>query len=368
MSPDETAEGTGEPQPGAAKASPKQAAKASPKQAAKASAKQAAKASPKRAAKARRKPAAKAKPKAKPAKAAAAATVEATKTPAAAPQEFPGWRPGGGASDQPRAGAQTAQDFAGWQPTGGPASAGGAEEMAGAYAGWQPSGGQGEPPPTILDWSGAAGTGQGGDDAGSPSALQPFIDAYSKYQNALQDATASDETPARVGQAYEEYVQALQKAVPSDLQQRAIEAYNTYIRAVNAAFAAPDAPVAMARAYTEYVGTLWAAGNDKEASERVGQTYAEVTRAVQEAMLGQSTRDAREAAYQSFVAAVRDAWAASDPAALDPGVLVTVAELLRAAGFTASTLPAAPGTESSAAYQADSPAPAGASAPAGAFG
>lgn len=158
-----------------------------------------------------------------------------------------------------------------------------------------------------------------------------FEQAYHDYLSALKD-TQTD-AQKRCLQAQREYTSALQNS-SVEIQKRLNEINQTYASQVQDAWGDPNAQKLVTEAYRNYTKTLREASED--AQKRWQDANEKLTAPAHD--LNEDTKKKCERAYQNYVSAIKNAWAAADPTAIDPNTFAVISNSLAAASWYAVNL------------------------------
>lgn len=155
-----------------------------------------------------------------------------------------------------------------------------------------------------------------------------FEQAYQDYLAALKETQV--DAQKRCLQAQRDYTSALQNSWV-ETQKRLNEVNQAYVTQVQDAWGDENAQKLVTEAYRTYTRTLREASDD--AQKRWQDAQERFTTPVHD--LGEESKKNCERAYQNYVSAIKDAWAAADPSAIDPNTFAALSNSLAAASWFA---------------------------------
>jgi hypothetical protein len=142
------------------------------------------------------------------------------------------------------------------------------------------------------------------------SVLEPFVQAYSNYRKALEDAIADRELQRRLADTHRHSAQAWREAIfPKELQRQVTELYRTYARAALDATSLEDLQRRAAETFREIQQAWQSHATPNQVSERLKQVYSDYARGVQEALAPADVQKRVDAANGEYASALKDAWA-----------------------------------------------------------
>ena len=115
-------------------------------------------------------------------------------------------------------------------------------------------------------------------------------------------------------------------------------AYQELLQSLHDLVAAPELQQQVGAAFAQYAQIAQGGGPSAEMQRLASEAYARYLETLQQTVSSGSTRDRAAEVYRRYVRAVKDAWAALDPDAIDPPVLAAIGQTLTAAGWTAMGL------------------------------
>ena len=155
-----------------------------------------------------------------------------------------------------------------------------------------------------------------------------FEQAYQDYLNALKENQV--DAHKRCLQTQRDYTSALQNSWV-ETQKRLHEVNQTYVTQVQDAWGDENAQKLVSDAYRTYTRALREACED--AQKRWQDANDEFTKPVQD--LGEETKRRHERAFQDYLNAIKDAWAALDAKTLDANTFAALSNNIAAAGWFA---------------------------------
>ena len=165
-----------------------------------------------------------------------------------------------------------------------------------------------------------------------------FEQAYQDYLTALKETQA--ESQKRWLQAQRDYASAIQNSWV-DTQKRLNDLNQGYVTQVQDAWGDENAEKLVTEAYRTYTQTLRSAYDDAQKQyQDTNETHA---KPVQD--LGEETKKNCQRAYQNYVSAIKDAWAAADAGAIDVNTFAAISNSIAAAACVALNTTAPSSTE-----------------------
>jgi hypothetical protein len=170
--------------------------------------------------------------------------------------------------------------------------------------------------------------------ASAQSVLDPFVQAYNTYRQALDRVMSGRELHQRLSETQRGAVQSWSEAfVPRDVQQQGADAYRNYVRAITDATSLQDLQRRAADAFAGYQQMLQDHVTPQRVQERVMKVYSDYARGLYEALAPEQFQEQVDAAYREYVNALKEAWAKVDPEHLDLPTLGAIAHASAAAGW-----------------------------------
>jgi hypothetical protein len=168
--------------------------------------------------------------------------------------------------------------------------------------------------------------------------LEPFIEAFNAYRQALERLASSPELPQRLAEAQRNAVQSWNEAfVPRELQQQATDMYRDFAQAAVEAKSLEDLQHRAGDAYTAYQDLLKDQVSPQLIQDRVTRVYSDYARKLKEVLAPEQAQEEIDTAYREYLAALKAAWAKVDPESLNLQTLNALLQTVMAAGWMRAT-------------------------------
>ena len=172
------------------------------------------------------------------------------------------------------------------------------------------------------------------ESVGANAGLNPFVQAFNAYRQALERLVSAPEIQQRLAEAQRNAVQSWNEAfVPRELQQQTTDMYRNFAQAAVEAKSLEDLQHRAAEAYTGYQQLLQDHVSPQLIQDRVTRVYSEYARTLQELLAPEQAQDEIDTAYRDYLEALKDAWAKVDPASVNLQTLNAMLQTVMAAGW-----------------------------------
>jgi hypothetical protein len=172
------------------------------------------------------------------------------------------------------------------------------------------------------------------ESTGANAGLEPFIEAFNAYRQALERLVSAPDLPQRLAEAQRNAVQSWNEAfVPREVQQQTTDMYRNFAKAAVEANSLEDLQHRATEAYTGYQQLLQDQVNPQLIQDRVTRVYSEYARTLQELLAPEQAQEEIDTAYREYLEALKDAWGKLDPANVNLQMLNAILQTVMAAGW-----------------------------------